>query len=441
MLKKVLLGNAYTAIDQHQVKFLPKALIEIDNKGMIERVLVPEDYDYQAAYQAAQQQHLLEVIPADQIIFPGFVDLHVHAPQWPQAGLALDKPLAAWLNDYTFPLEAKYQNLDFARQIYHELVHELLAQGTTTVLFFGTIHPEANLVLGEECLKQGLRSLIGRVAMDNPDQTPAYYRDANPKVAIMATETFIHQLNDLGKGNSLAPIPVITPRFVPSCTDEALAGLGKLAQKYDLPVQSHVSESNWEHQYAIDRFGIHDAAVLDHFGLLTSKTVLAHDTQLAEADQALLRQHQTAIAHCSISNAYFGNGVLPVNDLLAAGNRVGLGTDISGGYSPSLYDNLRHAVALSQVRNDGISRYDEGVENSRISMITAFYLATIGGAQALNLPVGEIQAGKVADLQVVKDRFDRPSETPQDRFERLLYQTHRSEIVQVYTQGNQVYQA
>lgn len=74
-------------------------------------------------------------------------------------------------------------------------------------------------------------------------------------------------------------------------------------------------------------------------------------------------------------------------------------------------------------------------------MITAFYLATIGGAQSLNLPVGEIQAGKVADLQVVKDRFDRPSETPQERFERLLYQTHRSEIVQVYTQGNQVYQA
>lgn len=441
MLKKVLVGNAYTAIDHHQIKFLPQALIEIDSSGVIDRVLETTAPDYQAAYQAAQQAHLLEKVPADQVIFPGFVDLHVHAPQWPQAGLALDKPLAAWLNDYTFPLEAKYQDLDFARQVYHELVHELLAQGTTTVLFFGTIHPEANLVLGEESLHQGLRTLIGRVAMDNPDQTPAYYRDSSSQAAIVATETFIHQLNDLGKGNPLSPIPVITPRFVPSCTDATLAGLGRLARKYDLPVQSHVSESNWEHQYAIDRFGIHDAAVLDHFGLLTSRTVLAHATQLTPEDQALLRQRQTAIAHCPISNAYFGNGVLPVNDLLAAKNRVGLGTDISGGYSPSLYDNLRHAVALSQVRNDGISRDDEGIANSRISMVAAFYLATVGGAEALNLPVGRIQAGKIADLQVVKDRFKRPTETAQERFERILYQTHRSEIMQVYTQGDQVYQA
>ncbi|QLL70542.1 amidohydrolase family protein [Lactobacillus sp. 3B(2020)] len=441
MLKKVLVGNGYTAIDHHQIKFLPQALIEIDTSGVIDRVLAPTAPDYQAAYQAAQQAHLLEKVPADQVIFPGFVDLHVHAPQWPQAGLALDKPLAAWLNDYTFPLEAKYQDLDFARQVYHELVHELLAQGTTTVLFFGTIHPEANLVLGEESLHQGLRTLIGRVAMDNPDQPPVYYRDPSSQAAIVATETFIHQLNDLGKGNPLAPIPVITPRFVPSCTDETLAGLGSLARKYDLPVQSHVSESNWEHQYAIDRFGIHDAAVLDHFGLLTSRTVLAHATQLTPEDQALLRQRQTAIAHCPISNAYFGNGVLPVNDLLAAKNRVGLGTDISGGYSPSLYDNLRHAVALSQVRNDGISRDDEGIANARISMVAAFYLATVGGAEALNLPVGRIQAGKIADLQVVKDRFKRPTETAQERFERILYQTHRSEIMQVYTQGDRVYQA
>lgn len=157
---------------------------------------------------------------------------------------------------------------------------------------------------------------------------------------------------------------MITPRFVPSCTDGTLAGLGKLAQKYDLPIQSHVSESNWEHQYAIDRFGIHDAEVLDRFGLLTDKTVLAHGTQLTEADAKLLHERGTALAHCPISNAYFGNGVLPVKQLLAAGNEVGLGTDISGGYSPSLYDNIRHAVALSQVRTDGVTNADHGAPDS-----------------------------------------------------------------------------
>lgn len=438
MITRALVGDAYTPVNANEVAYLPQALIEIDSSGRIDRVTPAADPSYAARLKAAEVQHLVEHLPADQVIWPGFVDLHVHAPQWPQAGLALDKPLAAWLNDYTFPLEAKYDDLAFAKRVYHELVHELLSQGTTTVLFFGTIHTAANLELARQCMQQGLRAAIGRVAMDNPDQTPDYYRDASAGEAVEATERFIHQLKELGAENPLAPLPVITPRFVPSCSDEALAGLGRLAHQYDLPIQTHVSESNWEHQYAIDRFGMHDAAVLDHFGLLTEKAVLAHGTQLAPKDQALLRERGSALAHCPISNAYFGNGVLPVQELLAAGNQVGLGTDISGGYSPSLYDNLRHAVALSQVRNDGVTTQDAGAVGSRISMTTAFYLATLGGARALHLPVGQVQAGCLADLQVVSDRFTRPAESPQDRFERLMYQTTARELRQVIVHGETV---
>lgn len=440
MLKTAILGPVYTPDDPHHVAYLQDALVEINQTGKIIAVLTPNDADYQGHLRQAQADGRLTKLTPGQVLVPGFVDLHVHAPQWPQAGHALDKPLNEWLNDYTFPLEAKYEDLEFVQTVYHDLVHTLLANGTTTVLFFGTIHTEANLVLARECMDQGLRSAIGRVAMDNPDQTPAYYRDRSSEEAIAETERFIQALELLGQDEPLAPLPVITPRFVPSCTDETLAGLGRLAQKYDLPIQSHVSESNWEHQYAIDRFGIHDAEVLDRFGLLTDKTVLAHGTQLTEADAKLLHERGTALAHCPISNAYFGNGVLPVKQLLAAGNEVGLGTDISGGYSPSLYDNIRHAVALSQVRTDGVTNADHGAPDSRISMPTAFYLATKGGAEALNLPVGAIEAGRQADLQILTDPHPWPSESPLERFERLMYQANRSTVAAVMVNGNWVYQ-
>ena len=438
VLKTVIRGNAYTAKNNQTVTFLPAALVEIDQAGTITAVFPAGDPAYQSHLTAARQGGILREMASDQVLLPGFVDLHVHAPQWPQAGLALDKPLEEWLNDYTFPLEAKYADLAFAKRVYHNLVTTLLANGTTTVLFFGTIHRQANLVLARECLTQGLRSLIGKVAMDNPDQTPAYYRDPSPQAAIEETERFINDLQELGAGRPLAPIPVITPRFVPSCTDESLAGLGRLAAKYHLPVQTHVSESRWEHQYAIDRFGHHDAAVLDHFGLLTAQTILAHGTQLTEEDAALLRNRHSALAHCPLSNAYFGNGVLPVKQLLARGNQIGLGTDISGGYSPSLYDNIRQTVASSRMREDGISRTDNGVADSRISVQTAFYLATKGGAAALNLPVGEIAPGKQADLQVVTDQLNWPGEEPLDRLERLLYQTHRAQVAATLVNGRVV---
>lgn len=438
MSLRVIKGDFYSATDPQSVEFHAQALICVDDSGTIDRVVEPEDPDYDATLKEAKDADQLIETQKDQLILPGFVDLHVHAPQWPNAGLALDLPLEDWLQHYTFPLEAKYADPGFARKIYPELVRELLNNGTTTVLFFGTIHNQANLVLAQECMKQGLRSLIGRVAMDNPDQTPEYYRDQSSKAAIQDTEDFIHELTDLGRGNALAPVPVITPRFVPSCTDETLAGLGRLAKKYDLPVQSHLSESVWEHQYAIQRFGKHDAQVLDQFGLLTDKAVMAHATQLTVDDRRLVKKRATALAHCPISNVYFGNGVMATKTMLREHMKVGMGTDISGGYSPSIYDNIRQVVMSSQMRQDGVSPDNHGVSDSRISMKTAFYLATLGGAQSLHLRVGAIQPGYQADLQIVQERFTQPSDNVDDRLERLLYQAHRDDVRHVLVNGQLV---
>lgn len=443
MKSLVIRGNAFTAQDKYHVQCLTDCLVCIDGAGWVDRVLVPEDKDYDQILTDARQHHYLRELAEGEYLLPGFIDLHVHAPQWPQAGLALDRPLADWLNVYTFPLEARFSDRSFAKQVYRDFVKTLLAHGTTTAMMFGTIHVDANMVLVNECRQQGLRGYVGQVAMDNPDQTPDYYRDPSAKETLAASEEFIQRVQASPDSDDLVT-PVITPRFVPSCTDEALAGLGHLAAKYDLPIQSHVSESNWENQYAIDRFGMHDAEVLDHFGLLTSRAVMAHGTQLTDGDMQLLRQQQTAIAHCPISNIYFGNGVLPVRHLLTMGNRVGLGSDISGGYTPSLYHNIRQAVKSSRMLTDGVDSQrpveQRGVANSQITAATAFYLATAGGAQALNLAAGRIAAGCRADLQVVRAHRTWGKPSTADVFERLMYQTEAADIKSVYVNGHLVYE-
>lgn len=377
---------------------------------------------------------ILQQIPKGSYLLPGFTDLHIHAPQWPQAGLALDKPLNEWLNAYTFPLEAKFKDLQYAQKVYQSLIKELLANGTTTGLFFGSVHTDANLVLAKVCAKLGQRAFIGKVAMDNPEQTPDYYRDESSQVALEETETFILKMQELQEQTNADLTPVITPRFVPSCTDETLQGLGDLAKKYGLPIQSHCSESIWEDQYAIDRFNLRDAEVLNKFGLLTDKSVMAHATQLSDSDLDLFEQTQTAIAHCPISNAYFGNSVMRVNDAYQKNVKIGLGTDISGGFSPSIYRNMQQAIMSSQMLQDSSQK------PARLSASNVFYLATIGGANALHIKSGQIKAGFKADFQIVQDQyFELSSNNSDDIFERLVYHTNKENIKQVYVAGNLVH--
>ncbi|GAX07232.1 guanine deaminase [Secundilactobacillus pentosiphilus] len=439
---KVIEGASFSPVSQTDIRYQPLQLICLDSSGYIARVIERTEADYVTVKQAAQAHDTLTTLRPGQYVLPGFIDLHIHAPQWPNAGLALDRPLNEWLDTYTFPLEAKYQDVDFAKTVYNNLVQELLANGTTTALYFGTIHNAANLALAKACIKYGQRGFIGKVAMDNPEQTPDYYQDASAQVAVDQTEQFIQQLNDLNQTTDVKQTPVITPRFVPSCTPASLQGLGDLARKYDLPVQSHCSESDWENGYALEHYHMRDADVLDQYGLLTDKAVMAHGTQLNEHDYELFAHQQVAIAHCPISNVYFGNAVLPVKRVLAHHIKTGLGTDISGGYSPSLYQNIRQAVMSSRRLQDGVdnqlSAGQRGVADSAISVKTAFYLATLGGAESLHLQTGKIAPGYLADLQVVSLQNDFQTDTADNVFEKLMYQTTKNEIAQVYVRGKRV---
>lgn len=379
-------------------------------------------------------------LASDQVLLPGFVDLHIHAPQWPNVGVALDLPLENWLNIYTFPLEKEFKCSDFAHKVYEDLVKELLAQGTTTALYFGSVHNSGNVELVKACLKYCQRGFVGKVVMDNPNQTPVDYRDATAATTLADTESFIKATFKLSKNKLIPVTPVITPRFLPSCSDNALKGLGELAQRYDLPIQSHCSESDWENSYALEHYHERDAVVLDRFGLLTDKAVMAHGTLLNKSDLALFREKRVGLAHCPISNVYFGNAILPAKQILQSDNKIGLGTDISGGYSPSIYQNIRQAVISSHQRYDGVDAKlappIRGTQDERLTIQNAFYMATIGGATSLQLPTGQIKAGCYADLQIVRQNWKTfRSETPQMRFEKFLYHTSKSNIDRVLVQG------
>lgn len=384
-------------------------------------------------------------LPKGQVVIPGFVDLHVHAPQYPQLGLALDVPLEVWLGKYTFPLEAKYADLDFAREAYSTLVADLLACGTTTALYFATVHRQATELLAEICLDKGQRALVGKVVMDNPETSPGYYRDVSAETAIAETRSVINSIRSLPDNDRV--LPVVTPRFIPSCTDEALAGLGKLAAECDCHVQTHCSESDWAHGYAIERYGRTDTDALAHFGLLTRKTVLAHSVFLTDSDMDAVHAAEAGIAHCALSNTYFANAVFPLRKALEKGLHVGLGTDISGGPSGSMLEACRATVASSRMLEDGVSpdmsRGSRGVPNSRVDILTAFHLATAGGGVALDLDIGLFRPGYHLDALIVDPGaeagtirlFGAPAV---ERIEQILYTASRSNIAATYVGGDLV---
>ena len=431
------------------IEILENALIAVDNTGQIAAVTSPGEPDYDKLEQTARDAGKLEQLSAEEYLLPGLVDTHVHAPQWPQLGKALDRPLDVWLQKYTFPLEARYADLEFAERVYENLVHTLIANGTTTAMYYATIHLEASKRLAQICLRKGQRALVGKITMDNPEQCPDYYRDASTRQGLDDTENFIEQVRGLpGNSNELV-LPVVTPRFIPSCTDEMLQGLGEITRRADCHVQTHCSEGDWEHAFVLDRYGKTDTLSLDGFGLLTPQTVLAHCNFVDDADMRVIKEAKTGIAHCPLANLYFSNAVFPVRKALDKGLQLGLGTDIAGGANPSILHNCQMAVTASRAREDGVSQNlgpdERGTSGARIDFREAFWMATAGGGEALGLKVGKFVEGYAFDAIVVGTDVPDSNliiweqmDTGDDVLQKIIYNAERQNIKQVWVQGKQV---
>jgi guanine deaminase len=433
-------GTAFHAPSPDRLEVLEDALIVIGADGVIVRVESGAD----AAQSFRNSGRLTELGPA-QYLIPGLIDCHIHAPQWPQLGRALDVPLERWLQDYTFKLEARYADEAYARAMYTDLVATLLANGTTTAVYFATLHLPATQILAEICLAQGQRALIGRVAMDDPVQCPETYRDPSAEVAIEETRRFIAFVKTMPGNEHHLIEPVITPRFIPACTDELLRGLGNLAAETGCAIQTHCSESDWEHGYVRDRCGKTDTAALADFRLMTRRTVLAHGNHVTEADRDLIRDKGAAIAHCPLSNAYFADAVLPVRACLDHGVHVALGTDIAGGASPSLFDSARMAVTVSRMLETGVdaakSAETRGTRDARIDFVAAFHLATAAGGVALDLPIGLFRPGYRFDALVIDASATGSNlrlyaeDGPSDIVQKIICNASQANVVKVWIDG------
>ncbi len=444
-----VLGTLIHAPVLGELEILAAALVEVDENGDISAVHKSGSANYANSIERARQQDALVELSASQYLLPGMIDLHIHAPQWPQMGGALQLPLYDWLQQCTFPLEARYADLEFADKVYSSLVETLLANGTTTALYFATIHLESSKLLAEICLAKGQRGLVGKVAMDNAEECPDFYRDASTEQGLSDTRALIEYIRNMPGNEKARVLPVVTPRFIPSCTDEMLVGLGEIAKEYDCHVQTHCSESDWEHNYVIERHGTQDTNSLNNFGLLGNKTVLAHSNFINEADMALIKQQGSGIAHCPLSNYYFSNAVFPARKALDRGLDVGLGTDISGGPNPSLLHNCNVAVSSSRALEEGVNpelpAQERGVPNSRINFKEAFWMATNGGGRALDLKIGQFKEGYVMDAIVVDTAVADSNLLVWDELDdlenvlqKILYNADRNNITKVWVQGEQV---
>lgn len=440
---KGVYGTFFHAPTLNALEVLVDTLILADEHGTITAVLVADDPSRDAAMDALGDD--LVRLPAGTFAIPGFVDLHVHAPQYPQLGLALDEPLEVWLQKYTFPLEARYADLDFALERYSVLVDDLIANGTTTALYFATQDRDATKLLADICIAKGQRALVGKVVMDDPATCPDDYRDASPDAAIADSRAVISHIRGHPDNADARVLPVVTPRFIPSCTDETLARLGALAEECDCHVQTHCSESDWAHGHALARYGKTDTAALDGFGLLKRRSVLAHSNFITDDDIDLLVARGSGVAHCALSNIYFANSVFPLRHALEKHLHVGLGTDISGGPAASMFDACRTSVQSSRMLEDGVNpalpATTRGRPNSRIDLVTAFHLATAGGGIALDLPIGMLRAEYKLDLVAIDTTvrsggirlFDLTN--PRAIFEKLIYGATRANIAQVWIDG------
>ena len=448
-LKFALRGTVIHAPATGAIEILENALLAVDDGGQIAEVTNPGEQGYAELEQLAAQAGKLEELSPQEYLLPGLVDTHVHAPQWPQLGKALDRPLDEWLQKYTFPLEARYADAEFAERVYRNLVRTLIANGTTTAMYYATIHLESSTRLAEICLEHGQRSLVGKVAMDNPEQCPDYYRDASAGQGLEDTGSFMEQVLGMPGNAGRLVLPVITPRFIPACTDELLRGLGDLAQRSGCHVQTHCSEGDWEHAYVLERYGKTDTLSLDGFGLLTPQTILAHCDFIDDADMGVIRVAESGIAHCPLSNLYFANAIFPARKALDRGLQVGLGTDIAAGANPGILHNCQMAVTASRALEDGVNpdlpAEERGTAGTRIDFREAFWMATAGGGEALGLKVGKFVEDYAFDAIVVDtDVADsnliiwEDMDSGDDILQKIIYNADRRNIKRVWVQGEQV---
>lgn len=355
----------------------------------------------------------------DRLIFPGLVDLHIHAPQYSYRGLGMDLELMDWLQVHAFPEEAKYEDLEYARRAYSIFARRMKKSATTRVSIFASRHRKATELLMDLMEESGLVSYVGKVNMDS--EAPDGLREASAEESARETRLW---LDDIA-GRYRHTYPILTPRFIPSCSRGLLEELKRIQADSGAAVQSHVSENLSEIQFVRELFPEHDfyGRVYDHYGLFgrnegkSVKTLMAHCVYSSEEELRLMREQGVFIVHCPASNTNVCSGIAPIRKYLDAGMNMGLGSDVAGGQTESIFRAITDTIQVSKLYWRLV---DQGAKP--LSFDEAFYLATKGGGAFFG-KVGSFEAGYAFDAVVLDDSsLEHPQEmTLHERLERAVY--------------------
>ncbi|EEB06927.1 guanine deaminase [Schizosaccharomyces japonicus yFS275] len=332
-----------------------------------------------------------------EFVCPGMIDTHIHAPQYANCGLGIDLPLLEWLDKYTFPLEKSMTKLETAFRSFSQVVHRTLEHGTTTASYFSSLHAHSSALLADLCYHHGQRAFIGKCNMDT--LAPDDYRECSAEASVDATQDLIRFMSKLDPSRTLVS-PIITPRFAPSCSEQLLCECAALAKTHNLPIQTHVSENKGEVDLVKRMFPNNTSYtdVYDQAGLLTPRTILAHAVYLTSNEVSTIAARGSGVSHCPTSNAILSSGLANVRYMLTNGVKVGLGTDVSAGYSVNMLDSIRQAAMTS--RQLSVLHSNNQIA---LSLAELFFMATLGGAQLLNLGdrIGSFALGKTWDALLV----------------------------------------
>ena len=321
----------------------------------------------------------------DAIITPGFIDTHIHYPQTDMIG-SYGEQLLTWLNTYTFPEESKFSDKAHARDVADRFLKELLRNGTTTALVFGTVHKVSVDAFFEASEVHNLRMICGKVMMDR--NAPDYLTDT-PESSYQESKELIDTWHNKGRLHY-----AITPRFAPTSSDEQLQLAGKLLSEYDdVYLHTHLSENKDECAWVQDLFpdSKNYLDVYDQHKLLSERSVFAHGIHLCDSEYHKLHETGSAISFCPTSNLFIGSGLFKLNKAEEHNVNVGLGTDVGGGTSFSMLQTMNEAYKVIQLQNENLSP------------IKSLYLSTLGGAKALRLEdkIGNLAVGTEADFLIL----------------------------------------
>lgn len=350
------------------------------------------------------------------LVLPGMVDLHLHAPQYAYRGLGMDLELLQWLQTYAFFEEAKYADLTYARKAYGRFARAMKKSATTRAVVFATAHKDATILLMELLNQTGIETYVGKVNMDT--DAPDNLREKDAETSAKDTAAWL----DAVTGAFPYCRPIVTPRFLPSCSHELMEKLQRIVTDRKLPVQSHLSE-NPEEVELVKKLYPETAFYADgyrryHMFGDDVQTVMAHCVYSTEEEIRLIRDSGVFVAHCPSSNMNIASGIAPVRRYLTEQIRVGLGSDVAGGESESMFRAIRSAIQVSKLYYRLKDR-----QAAPITLDEAFAMATIAGGAFFG-KVGSFLPGYAFDAVVIDDRelYRGTDLTLHDRLERAVYE-------------------